>query len=116
MLDGSLLPEASFTQGAIVDAERSKGFGVQVSGTTASERLRVAAGYAQSRFQNPARDPQLSGDSSIVPVRAETRDARFAEVGLGLIQNATVAVVGVASRPFWPLGPINCTLIFCIAG
>ena len=46
MLDGSLLPEASFTQGAVVDAERSKGFGVQLSGTMSGERIRVAAGFA----------------------------------------------------------------------
>lgn len=94
MLDGSLLPEQSFTQGAVVDAERSKGFGVQVAGKTAGERVTIAAGYAQSRFLNPSRDPELLGDSSIVPVAAETRRARYADVALALIREANLANVG----------------------
>jgi len=96
-LDGSLLPEQSFAQGAVVDAERSKGFGVQVSGVTPGERLRVAAGYAQSRFANPARDPELLGDSSIVPVASETRAARYAELGVAVVKDVTLPRVGAVA-------------------
>jgi len=89
-LDGSLLPQTSFTQGAVVDAERSTGGGVQVSASTPSQRLRAAAGYSRSRFTNPNRDPQLDG-VAVVPVRAETRGARYAEASAGLLQNARLA-------------------------
>jgi hypothetical protein len=89
VLDGSLLPQTSFTQGAVVDAERSTGGGVQMSASTPSQRLRAAAGYSRSRFDNPSHDPQLDVTTT-VPVRRETRGARYAEVSAGLLQNATL--------------------------
>ena len=73
VLDGSLLPQTSFTQGAVVDAERSTGGGVQLSATTPGERLRAAAGYSRSRFDNPDNDQELTGTSGVVPVERETR-------------------------------------------
>lgn len=97
LLDGSLAPEQSFTQGAVVDAERSSGIGVQVSGAAAGERIRVAAGYARSRFTNPLRDRELVGDSSIVPVTATARNARYAELSVGIVQGKTLPLVGPAS-------------------
>ena len=96
-LDGSLLPQQSFTQGAVVDAEQSKGFGVQLSGVTPGERVRVAAGYAQSRFVNPARDPELLGDSTIVPVGSETRAARYAELAVAVVKDVTLPRVGAVA-------------------
>lgn len=86
LLDASILPLTSYEQGAIVDAERSRGGGLQVGASSPSQRLRFSGGWARSRFDNPD-DSLLSGGATLVPVRATTRDARFAEVGIGLLQN-----------------------------
>ena len=96
-LDGAVLPRAGFTQGAVTDAERSRGFGVQVSLSDASQRVRITGGMARSRFRNPA-DPLLAGDTTLVPVDAETRTARHGEVGLALLRDVRL------------LGPIRTTL------
>jgi hypothetical protein len=91
MLNGSLLPQTSFTQGAVVDAERSTGGGVQLSASTPAQRLRAAVGYARSRFDNPTnRDAQLDSGVAVVPVREETRDARYVELNAVLLQNVTL--------------------------
>jgi hypothetical protein len=97
LLDGSLLPQTSFTQGAVVDAERSSGAGMQLSAEMAGQRVRLRAGYARSRFSNPARDPQLLGDSTIRRVRPETRAARYVEVTLAVLQGARTPLLGLAS-------------------
>ena len=90
MVDGSLLPQTSFTQGAVVDAERSTGGGVQLAASTPGQRLRLAAGLSRSRFDNPDRDVQLEGELPIVSVRRETREAQYAELGATLLQSATL--------------------------
>ena len=84
-LDGSILPRTGFTQGAVTDAERSRGYGVQVSMSDAAQRLRFAGGVTQSRFRNPA-DPLLAGDTTIVAVRSEARSARFGELGIQVLR------------------------------
>jgi hypothetical protein len=88
LLDGSLLPQTSFTQGAVVDAERSRGGGVQLSASTPGQRLRAAAGYSRSRFDNPNRDAQLDVGLGLVPVQRETRGAQYAELNATLLQDA----------------------------
>ena len=90
LMNGSLLPQTSFTQGAVVDAERSTGQGVQISAASPSQRLRLAAGLSRSRFENPAKDHELAGDTSVVPVLPENRGALYVEVGAGLLQNVTL--------------------------
>jgi hypothetical protein len=92
VLDGSLLPQTSFTQGAVVDAERSTGTGVQLSASTPSQRLRAAVGYARSRFDNPIdRDTQLDSGVAVVPVRREASGAQYVELNAVLLQSATLA-------------------------
>jgi hypothetical protein len=90
LVSGSLLPQTSFTQGAVVDAEHSAGEGVQISAASPSQRLRFAAGFSRSRFENPANDRELAGDTSVVPVLPENRGALYVEVGAGLLQNVHV--------------------------
>ena len=90
VLDGSLLPQTSFTQGAVVDAERSSGGGVQLSASTPSQRLRAAAGVSRSRFANPNRDPELGDSAALVPIQRETRGARYVELNATLLQNAKI--------------------------
>ena len=93
LLDGSLLPQPSFTQGALMDAERSTGGGVQLAASTPSQRLRALVGYARSRFDNPAnRDAELDSGVAVVPVRRDTRDARYVELNGVLLQNAKLGM------------------------
>ncbi|MBL8983275.1 MAG: hypothetical protein JNL26_13875 [Gemmatimonadetes bacterium] len=79
-IDGAVLPRTGVTQGAVTDAERSRGVGVQWSLASATQRVRFAGGVAQSRFTNPL-DPTL-GTDAVVPVRTETRTARFGELAI----------------------------------
>jgi len=91
LMNGSLLPQTAFTQGGIVDAERSAGGGVQLLAASPSQRVRVAAGFSRSRFDNPANDRELTGDTTVVAVRQERRGASYVEVNAGLLQNASVS-------------------------
>jgi len=88
-LTGALQPLPAFTQQAVTDRESSRGLGVQLAAADPSQRIRLIAGVARSRFSNP-RDPLLAGDSSIVAVRPETRAARFGELGVEAVRAATV--------------------------
>lgn len=94
-LDGSLQPVPAFTQEAATDRETSRGFGAQVLASDASQRVRLALGVARSRFVNPS-DPLLAGDSSIVAVRQETREARFGEITLDALRGATIGSVATS--------------------
>ena len=87
-LDGSKLPQASFTQGAIVDAEQSAGGTLQLSGALPNQRLRFSSGYTRSRFENPARDADLLGGGGVPRPTPATRGALFAEASASLLQNA----------------------------
>ena len=89
-LDGSKRPLSSFTQSAIVDAEESSGGSVQLTGALPNQRLRFTGGFTRSRFENPARDPELLGSSVTRRPRPETRDARFVEATLVVLQNARI--------------------------
>jgi hypothetical protein len=87
LMNGSLLPQTSFTQGAVVDAERSTGEGVQLAAASPAQRLRFAAGLSRSRFANPLKDRELVGDTNVVEVLPETRGALYVEVSAGLLQH-----------------------------
>lgn len=101
-VDGSVRPVAGFNQGAATDAETSQGFGVTVAASDLRQRVRFAAGVSRSRFTNPA-DPLLFRDSAIVAVRPETRQARFGELALRLLDGVALsprmaASLGVTAR------------------
>jgi hypothetical protein len=91
-LNGSAQPVPAFTQQAITDREASSGLGAQVTAASASQRVRLSAGWASSRFANRA-DPALSGDSVLVPLQEETRAARFGELALELLRGARIGRV-----------------------
>jgi hypothetical protein len=97
MLDGAILPQTSFTQGAVIDAEESDGGGLQLIAATPNQRLRFAGGFARSRFNNPQRDPQLLGDTLFTETRAVTRGARFVELNGALLQNTRLPLAGLTS-------------------
>jgi hypothetical protein len=83
--DGSVLPLASFNQGAATDAETSRGMGAQFAISDAGQRVRITGGIAQSRFRNPA-DPLLEFDTTVVAVQPTTRTARFAQMDLQILR------------------------------
>ena len=87
-MDGRVLPQAGFNQGAVTDAEESRGWGVRLLASTTSQRVRFEGGWARSRFTNPS-DPKLSQGEAIVKVQPETRDASYLELSLGLVQTQT---------------------------
>ncbi len=89
-LDGRLQSLPAFTQGAVTDREASTGLGAQVTAAHPSQRVRLTFGVARSRFRNPL-DKALSGDSTLVEVRSETREARFGELLLDAVRGATIA-------------------------
>jgi hypothetical protein len=89
VLDGSVLPRNGFNQGAVVDAERSRGLGVRVLSAPFGQRLQVEGGAAQSRFTNPE-DPALAGDQDIVAVQPASEVAHYADVSGTLLQQATL--------------------------
>lgn len=80
-LSGSLLPDTGYNQGAITDAQESRGASVRVTGSDRAQRVRVDGGYTRSRFTNPF-DPLLALGSTLVPVRPETRDARYIDASV----------------------------------
>jgi hypothetical protein len=94
-VDGSLQPLPSFSQQSVTDREQSRGFGGSLSASLPSQRARLALGVAQSRFTNP-NDRLLSGDSPIVPVQAETRWARFADLSVDALRQRKLAGVSTS--------------------
>jgi hypothetical protein len=98
LLDGSKLPQTSFTQSAIVDAEQSAGGTVQVSAAVPSQRVRFVSGYSRSRFENPRRDNDLLGNLAVPRPTPVTRGALFAEGTASLLQNAHPLGAGVPTN------------------
>jgi len=84
-LSGSVLPLTGFTQGAVNDAEESRGWGLRFGAATPGQRGRVEAGYSRNRFDNPE-DPLLSQGSELVEVREATRGARYLEASYDVMR------------------------------
>lgn len=97
VLDASMLPLNGFRQGAVLDAEASRGGAVELAVATPGQRLRFSGGASRSRFDNPARDRELRGDTVIRAVVPETRGARFAEAQVGLLPERTVRGIGTVA-------------------
>lgn len=89
VLRGSVLGTSGFTQGGIISADRSDGYGVQLAASTPSQRVRFAAGLASSRSEF-ASDPPAGSIGSLVPLQSPRRTARYAELDVGLLQHKMV--------------------------
>lgn len=89
VLHGSVLATSGFTQGGIISADQSDGYGVQLAASTPSQRMRLAAGLSSSSSRFAADPPLLSG-GSLVPAQAHRKSARYAEVNVGLLQDRKV--------------------------
>lgn len=89
-LQASQLPTANFNEGEVNDRERNRGAAFHFAGRTPGDRLTLDAGYTVSRFENPA-DPALSQGLSLVQVKPETKAARFADLSLAIVRNASLS-------------------------
>jgi hypothetical protein len=85
-LHGSLLPISNFNQGNITDAEQSKGLSFRLVASDAAQRLRLDAGYARSRFDNPT-DFLLNQNFDTVSVGQATRDALYLDANYVLVRD-----------------------------
>jgi hypothetical protein len=83
-LRGSILPVSGFTEGAVNDAEESRGWGLRLVAATPGQRGRVEAGYSRNRFENPE-DPFLSQGADLVEVEPTTRGARYVEASFAVV-------------------------------
>ena len=90
LLQGQQLPQSGFNQGEVNDRERNRGAAFHFGGKLPNDRLTLDAGYSVSRFENPF-DPTLSQGVDLVPVRRETKAARYADVSLAILRNASVS-------------------------
>ncbi len=89
VLHGSLRATTGFTQGGVMAADQSDGYGLQVVASSPSQRLKFAAGLASSSSKYAADPPFLSG-GSIIPNRAHRKGARYAEFSAGLLQDRRI--------------------------
>jgi hypothetical protein len=96
LVNGSLLPRSGFTRGALTDAEKSDGAGVQLTAALPSQRARVSGGIAESRFANP-HDPLLAGDLTTTTVAPVRRTARFVEANVVLVRDYHLAALPAAT-------------------
>jgi hypothetical protein len=90
VLDGSLLPQAGYTQGVVNDAETNRGLGFRVSAADPSQRIRLEAGFSRSRFDNP-RDSTLEQGATLVPVRATSRNARYLDASVDVLRGVKLS-------------------------
>lgn len=89
LLQGQQLPQSGFNQGEVNDRERNRGAAFHFGGKLPNDRLTLDAGYTVSRFENPF-DPALSQGVDLVPVKRETKAARYADVSLAILRNASL--------------------------
>jgi hypothetical protein len=95
-LSGSMLPFTGFNQGAITDAQESRGVAVRVVGADATQRFSIDGGLTRSRFVNPI-DPLLSQGTTLVPVRDESRNARYVDASVAVIKDQAIGKTARAS-------------------
>src|SRR5687768_9964735 len=90
LVQGSQLPINGFNQNEINDSEKSRGWGLHFGGKMPGDRVTLDAGIAMSRFENPT-DPTLSQNATLVPVKPETKAARFADLSIGLLRDVALS-------------------------
>jgi hypothetical protein len=91
-IGGSVQPLAAFNGQSVNDREESSGIGAQITAADPTQRVRLTAGWARSRFDNPS-DPALSGDSALVRVQEERRAARFGELTVDALRGARLGAI-----------------------
>ena len=85
-MSGRTRPASGFNQGAITDREESDGFSVRLRTNALKGRMRLDAGYAESRFTNPE-DDLLSQGRDLVEVHRTRKNARYLDADLDVLRN-----------------------------
>lgn len=74
------------SEGRVVDAEQSRGFGLRFLTSDKTERFKLEFGYALSRFFNP-QDTTLDPDGNAVALPATMRSAHYAEASYQIFKD-----------------------------
>lgn len=87
-MNGNRAPVANFNVGEVVDAEKSEGVGVRLTGNDDTGRLKTDAGFANSTFTtSTANDPELNAGLAVVPLDVASKSAWYAEASYDLIKD-----------------------------
>ncbi|HEY7544534.1 MAG TPA: hypothetical protein VID27_06615, partial [Blastocatellia bacterium] len=89
VMSGWVQPLNNFSQGAINDAERSRGFGFRIIATDKTQRFRLEGGWTRNQFFNPA-DQLLDQNQRTVDVRPLWRNAHYLDVAYDLVKDREV--------------------------
>jgi hypothetical protein len=109
VLDAWFKPRTSFNQATITDAERSRGWTTRILTKNKSQRLRLEAGFTRSFFVN-VEDPLLVQNAKVAPPRETTRNARFADLSIGLLKNFSFVAAKPQAEQSAPGKQLNLTL------
>jgi hypothetical protein len=88
--NGYLQAAGGVSEGRVVDAERSRGFGLRFLTSDKSERLKIEFGYALSRFFNP-QDTTLDPEGNAVALPAALRSAHYAETSYQIFKDVKLS-------------------------
>jgi hypothetical protein len=88
-MSGWLQPLNNFSQGAINDAERSRGLGFRLLASDKTQRFRLEGGFTRNQFFNPA-DALLDQNQRTVDVRPLWRNAHYLDVAYDLFKDREV--------------------------
>ncbi len=87
-MNGNRAPVANFNVGEVIDAEKSEGVGVRLTGNDDTGRLKTDAGFANSTFTtNADNDPELNEGLAVVPLEVASKSAWYAEASYDLIKD-----------------------------
>ncbi len=84
-LDAKITAEDNFNDGSVTDAAMSNGLGLQITGNSASGRLRGNIAYARSTFQNPP-DPFLEQDFELLESTETTDSSQSVNIEYDVLQ------------------------------
>lgn len=84
--NGYLQALNNVSEGRVVDAERSRGFGLRFLTSDKTDRFKLEVGYTLSRFFNP-QDTTLDPDGSAVPLPAALRSAHYGEASYKILKD-----------------------------
>jgi hypothetical protein len=87
--NGYLQALNNVSEGRIVDAEQSRGFGLRFLTSDKTERFKLEFGYALSRFFNP-QDTTLDPDGNAVVLPAVLRGAHYLETSYQILKDVKV--------------------------
>lgn len=88
-MDASIQSLFNFDTGEVPDAETNRGFGLRLTGSGFSNRLRADMSIARSRYRNP-NDPVLAQGDTLVKVRPTTDVARSLKLDLDILRNLPI--------------------------